>query len=90
MPLPPDFQMQGTKMGQGGMMLPDGTSLRDVTILSKSEWNRIQQELYKRQIEDEKIKRLREEKENRKHMSKEMVKNWGNTIAVSFIVKYAC
>ncbi|XP_062566128.1 cilia- and flagella- associated protein 210-like [Saccostrea cucullata] len=81
MPLPPDFRMQGTKAGQPGMILPNGTDLRDVTILSKNEWNRIQQELYKRQIEEERMRRMREEKENRKQMSKEMVKNWGNTIA---------
>lgn len=83
MPFPPDMQMQGTKMGQSGMILPNGTDIRDVTILSKSEWNRIQQELHKRQIEEERMRRLREEKENRKQMSKEMVQHWGNTIAVS-------
>lgn len=83
MPFPADMQMQGTKMGQSGMILPNGTDIRDVTILSKSEWNRIQQELHKRQIEEERMRRLREEKENRKQMSKEMVQHWGNTIAVS-------
>lgn len=81
MPFPPDMQMQGTKMGQSGIILPNGTDIRDVTILSKSEWNRIQQELHKRQIEEERMRRLREEKENRKQMSKEMVQHWGNTIA---------
>lgn len=83
MAFPPEMQMQGTKMGQSGMILPNGTDIRDVTILSKSEWNRIQQELHKRQIEEERMRRLREEKENRKQMSKEMVQHWGNTIAVS-------
>lgn len=81
MAFPPEMQMQGTKMGQSGMILPNGTDIRDVTILSKSEWNRIQQELHKRQIEEERMRRLREEKENRKQMSKEMVQHWGNTIA---------
>lgn len=84
MPFPPEMQMQGTKMGQGGMILPNGTDIRDVTILSKTEWNRIQQELHKRQIQEERMRRMREEKENRKQMSKEMVQHWGNTIAVSF------
>lgn len=85
MPFPPEMQMQGTKMGQGGMILPNGTDIRDVTILSKTEWNRIQQELHKRQIQEERMRRMREEKENRKQMSKEMVQHWGNTIAVSFV-----
>merc|ERR1711915_638331 len=53
-----------------GMMLPSGTDLRDVTVLSKADWNRIQQQLHKKQIEEERIRKIREEKEKRSNISK--------------------
>ncbi|KAK7110491.1 cilia- and flagella- associated protein 210-like [Littorina saxatilis] len=64
-----------------GMLLPDGTDLRQVTVLSKSEWDRIERELNRRQIEEERIQRIRKEQEIQKEKSKELVKSWGNTLA---------
>ena len=71
--------------GHGGMILPDGTDLRQVTVLSKTDWERIEQELNRKQIQDEMVRKIREEREEQKRKSKEIVKNWGNTIAVSGI-----
>jgi len=67
--------------GHGGMILPDGTDLRQVTVLSKTDWERIEQELNRKQIQDEMVRKIREEREEQKRKSKEIVKNWGNTIA---------
>lgn len=65
----------------GGMILPDGTDLRQVTVLSKVEWDRIEQELNRRHIEEERVRRIRLEHEEQKKRSKELVKGWGNTLA---------
>jgi len=51
--------------------------------LSKSDWDRIQQQLYRKQIEEERLRKVREERDERKNKSKEVVQHWGNTIAVS-------
>lgn len=61
--------------------LPEGLDLRQVTILSKTDWERIQQQLHRKQIEDERMRKIREEREERKNKSKEVVQHWGNTIA---------
>lgn len=69
-------------MGQdGGLQIPEGVDLRQVTILSKQDWERIQQQLHRKQIEEERLKAIREEREARKNKSKEVVQHWGNTIA---------
>lgn len=65
----------------GGMILPGGTDLRQVTVLPKSEWERIERELNRRQIEEERVRRIRAELEEQKRKSKELVKSWGNTLA---------
>ena len=65
------------------MQLPDGTDLRQVTVLSKGDWERIQQQLYRKQIEEERLQKMIREREERKAKSKEVVQHWGNTIAVS-------
>ena len=78
-------QIQGQGFGRGGTMLPDGTDLRQVTVLTKNDWDRIQFQLNKRQIEREKIRMAREEKERLHAISKEKVKNWSNTITVRTI-----
>ena len=75
LPLPMD---QGMRMG-------DGVDLRQVTVLSKGDWERIQTQLHRKQIEEDRIRRKHEEIEERKKKSKEMVDNWGNTIIVSHI-----
>lgn len=64
---------------------PEAHDIRQVTILSKADWERIQQQLNRKQIEEERLRKIREERENRKNKSKEIVQNWGNTIAVSFL-----
>ncbi|KAH3715195.1 cilia- and flagella- associated protein 210-like [Dreissena polymorpha] len=61
--------------------VPDTTDLRQVTILTKSDWDRIQQQLHRKQIEDDRLRQVKEERENRKNQSKEVVQHWGNTIA---------
>ncbi|XP_005104825.1 coiled-coil domain-containing protein 173 isoform X2 [Aplysia californica] len=68
-------------VGRGTMMLPDGTDLRQVTVLSKADWERIEQELNRKQIQDEMVRKIREDREEQKRKSKEIIKNWGNTIA---------
>ena len=76
--LPSHYEGSGT-----GMQLPDGTDLRQVTVLSKGDWERIQQQLYRKQIEEERLQKMVREREERKAKSKETVQHWGNTIAVS-------
>lgn len=68
------------------MKLPDGTDLRQVTVLSKQDLDRIERELNRKQIENELARRIHEEREEQKRRSKEIIKNWPNTIAVSFCV----
>lgn len=75
--------LHGRRKGQtrGSMILSDGTDLRQVTVLTQSDWERIQQELNRKQIQDEMVRKIREDREEQKRKSKEIVKNWGNTIA---------
>jgi len=61
-----------------GMPQPD---LRQVTILSKADWERIQTQLHRKQIEEERLRKIREENDDRKKRSKDIVQHWGNTIA---------
>lgn len=70
---------------QLNIQMPDASSLKDMLVISGKEWDRINQQLYRRQLEQEKIKAIREEKEARKALSKEMVKDWPNTLEVSVI-----
>ncbi|XP_022099019.1 coiled-coil domain-containing protein 173-like [Acanthaster planci] len=63
------------------MGLPTEEDLRQVTILSQGDWNRIAAQLERKSREEEKRKALKEEKEALKKQSQEMVKNWSNTIA---------
>lgn len=65
------------------IQFPDSSALNDTLVISGKEWDRINQQLYRRQLEQEKIKALREEKEARKALSKDMVKDWNNTLEVS-------
>lgn len=66
-----------------GMVLPDGTDLRQVTVLSKGDWDRINKQLNRNQIEHDRLSKIHHEQESLKEKSRDMVKNWGNTIAVS-------
>lgn len=67
---------------QLNMQMPDESSLKDMIVLSGKEWDRINQQLYRRQLEQERIKAIREEKESRKAHSKDMAKDWPNTLEV--------
>ncbi|ESP01910.1 hypothetical protein LOTGIDRAFT_225029 [Lottia gigantea] len=62
------------------MQLADGTDLRQVKVLTKTDWSRIHDQLNRRNIEEEKLQRIKEEKEAQRQKSKDIVKNWGNTI----------
>ncbi|CAL1540031.1 unnamed protein product [Lymnaea stagnalis] len=64
-----------------GMVLPDGTDLRQVAVLTKQDWDRIEQELNRKQIQDEMVHKIREERDEQKKRSKELIKNWANTLA---------
>ncbi|XP_038057279.1 coiled-coil domain-containing protein 173-like [Patiria miniata] len=61
--------------------LPTEEDLRQVTILSQGDWNRIAAQLEKKSRDEEKRRALKEEKEALKKRSQDMVKNWSNTIA---------
>lgn len=60
-----------------------GINLRQVAVLSKTDWEGIQHRLNKRQIEAERIRQLQEEKQRLHELSLERVKNWSNTVYVS-------
>ena len=68
---------------QLNLQMPDASTLKDTLVMSGKEWDRINQQLYRRQLEQEKIKAIREEKEARKQLSKDMVKDWPNTLEVN-------
>ncbi|KAI8793239.1 cilia- and flagella- associated protein 210-like [Biomphalaria glabrata] len=70
-----------TNAAPRGMVLPNGTDLRQVTVLTKQDWERIENELNYKQIQEEMIRKMREEREEQKRKSKELIKNWANTIA---------
>ena len=61
----------------------DSADIRQMTILSKADWDRIQMQLNKQALEEERIRKTREEKERLRELSKQQIKNWTNTIAVS-------
>ena len=66
----------------GGMMLPNGTDLRQVKVLSKADWERIQFQLNRRKVEEQRLARKRQEKEEMYKTSKDKVSTWTNTIEV--------
>ncbi|XP_033106191.1 coiled-coil domain-containing protein 173-like [Anneissia japonica] len=60
----------------------EGQRSRDnVAVLSKGDWDRIQTQLSRTSQEAERIRKLKLEKEELHQRSKDMVKNWSNTIA---------
>lgn len=65
---------------QPGMRMGEGVDLRQVTVLSKGDWERIQTQLHRKQIEEDRIRRKQAEIDEKKKKSKEMVDTWGNTI----------
>lgn len=65
----------------GGVQFPNLTDLRQVTILPKVEWQRIQDNLNGINHEAEFLRAQREEKEALHLQSKEITKHWTNTVA---------
>nr|XP_002128435.1 coiled-coil domain-containing protein 173 [Ciona intestinalis] len=63
-----------------GVKLADGTDLRQVKVLPRREWNRIQESLHSNAMEIERIKEARANREALHAQSKEIVQNWSNTI----------
>lgn len=59
--------------------------LRQVTVLSKAEWQRIQHELDQHTLGKEGIKEEAKEREVLHQQSAEVVKQWSNTIAVRVV-----
>jgi len=60
---------------------PDINAFRQMTIMSKGDWDRIQIQLNKRGIEEDRVARNRQEKDRLRELSKQQIKNWTNTIA---------
>ena len=77
------LEMSGQAVGQLPSLMPNVNDLRQMTVLSAGDWDRIQMQLNKRKIEEERHRRAREEKERLHDLSKNQIKNWANTIAVS-------
>jgi hypothetical protein len=64
-----------------GLILRDGTDLRQIKVLPRHEWNRIQNSLNSKERELQQHRLARLERENLHEKSKSIVKNWSNTIA---------
>ncbi|XP_077175891.1 cilia- and flagella- associated protein 210 [Paroedura picta] len=64
-----------------GIFLPPGVDLRQITILSKAEWERIQDNLNAPAKEAARIRAARKERKDLHLQSQALVKNWTNTIA---------
>ena len=61
--------------------------IRDTTVLTKADWDRIQYQLNKRAILQEEMRKEREEKERLRELSRQKVSTWTNTIQVGFVTK---
>lgn len=61
--------------------------LRQITVLTKAEWLRIQDELNKVHKEEESVREAAKQREALHLQSKEVVKLWPNTIAVSCLYR---
>ena len=57
--------------------------LKQVTVLSKTDWDRIEAHLNRRHLENEKARKDLEERQHLHELSMEKVKNWSNTVYVS-------
>lgn len=60
-------------------------SLSDVKVLTQADWIRIQNHLHKNQAEEERLRKLNEERIRLHEMSQEKIKNWTNTVYVSLL-----
>lgn len=71
-----------------GYFLPNGVDLRQVIILPKAEWERLQDNLGSVSREAARILAEKKEREEMHLRSKAAVKDWPNTIMVS--TRYIC
>ena len=78
----------GAHSAPPGLRIANAQDIRQTTILSKADWSRIQNQLNKKAIEEERMRRNREEKERLKNLNKEQIQHWTNTIAVSNSLPY--
>ncbi|PAA49695.1 hypothetical protein BOX15_Mlig017876g2 [Macrostomum lignano] len=56
------------------------TDLRNVTVLTGEDWSRITRQLHRREIEEQAAKQARDERANLKVRSRELIKDWDNTL----------
>lgn len=61
-------------------LVKPNVDLRQVTVLTAKDWQRIQDELHWKEIEAEKVRRWKERKERMKEKSENIVKNWPNSL----------
>ncbi|XP_078572432.1 cilia- and flagella- associated protein 210-like [Branchiostoma floridae x Branchiostoma japonicum] len=81
---PPAVPPQAEGAQHTEFVMPGGTDLRDVMVMSKKDFERIQGTLTygtMQNREAQKAQRIREDKEALHSRSKDVVKNWANTIA---------
>jgi len=71
--------VDGKELGKG-LYLPNGTDLRQVKVLRREEFNRIQDNLYRAERQKQKAIDDYKEKQRVKKEAKEAIKNWPNTI----------
>jgi len=71
--------VDGKELGKG-LYLPNGTDLRQVKVLRREEFNRIQDNLYKAERKKQQDINDYKEKQKIKKEGKEAIKNWPNTI----------
>ena len=73
--------VDGKELGKG-LYLPNGTDLRQVKVLRREEFDRIQDNLYKAERKKQQAINDYKEKQKLKKEAKEAIKNWPNTILV--------
>ena len=74
------------KVGARGATM-DRIHLPDVAVLTKAEYDRLQYQLNKRQLEEERIRAAEAERRALHELSQEKVKHWSNTVLVSNCLK---
>lgn len=78
----PHFSFAASSAEDVSRMIPP-LDLRQVTVLSKADWLRIQDELNGIDKEKESLREVAKRREALHLQSQEVVKQWSNTIAVS-------
>ncbi|XP_046846594.1 coiled-coil domain-containing protein 173-like [Xenia sp. Carnegie-2017] len=73
-------QIKGNMNDNPVSIIPSGLDARDVTVLQPRDWKRIQDVLLKTNHEAQRQEAIKAEREELHNISKNMVKNWENTI----------